>query len=759
MFTVSRTSAMRMFLCLVAACLTGANALGQSAAPQPENSQSASPEPDPSLGPKELWQAASSGDMAGVQACLDAGVDVDAANPYGVTALLLAADHSHTDVAKRLLAAGADPGTRDRFYSFTPLAWSLNRQQYDLSTALVEAGAPDTSQALTRSVYRDNEKAISAILSAKSLPTETIRWAAIRAQLLEKPERLEQLIEALPEDERELPEEDPDPVPPYAGIFKGDAEFLQLIAKEGSLYLKPKPASKPIRLTHLASGEFELGLGKLRFERDDDGMVSSFARTVRRKTVTFNRMPELESLPESTDVDTEDSWTPSDTPDDFVFDDMPWSGFRGHLSRGISNTAVPTSWDIETGENVAWKVPVKGLANSCPIVWDGRVYLTTAVSENEEADGFQTGLSGSVDSIEEDDPWSFRVLCLDLETGEVIWNEEATRAVPAVKRHAKSSHANPTPVTDGNSIIASFGSEGVYCFDLKGRLQWKRDLGLMDSGWFYDRSYQWGYASSPCLIDDRVILQCDIQDQSFLIALDLKTGETLWRTDRDEIPTWGTPVAYNTPDGKSVVVVSGTKANAAYDLETGKLIWELGGFSEIVAPTPQVLPWGVLLSAGYPPVKPLTVVRHEARGKLELPDPSQGDLAGSDDAFVWSRRSGGPYMSTPVVHQGLAYVIDTGGILTCYDATNGERVYKKRLRGGGASSFTGSPVVAGEYVYFPSEQGVIQIVRCGSTFEKQDPSEIGEATLATPAIADGYLLIRGESHLFALKYDDAAEKP
>ncbi|MEO1529164.1 MAG: PQQ-binding-like beta-propeller repeat protein [Planctomycetota bacterium] len=708
----------------------------------------------------DLRQAASNGDLPTVEACLAAGVPVDSANGYGVTPLLLAADHKHLEVAKRLLLAGADPGTRDRFYGFTPMVWALNRQQFDLVTALAKADAPDTNQALTRNIYFNNEKAVTAILASENVPAEAIRWAAIRARLLERETLLSQLVEALSEDQRELPEGEPDPVDVYAGFYQAGGETLQLESKEGSLYLRTTREGTPRRLFHLSRGEFELGFGTIRFDSTKDGEVTEFLRDVRgSEAVTFKRAADLDAFPENESEESEPSKAivangERALPEDFLFEGMPWSGFRGHLARGIGAEAVPTTWDLESGTNVAWKVPIDGLANSCPIVWKDRVYVTTAVSSNEDADGFQTGLSGDVASVEESDPWSFRLLCLDLKTGDVIWDREACNAVPAVKRHAKSSHANPTPVTDGNLIVASFGSEGIYCFDRDGNQKWKRDLGKLDSGWFYDRSYQWGFASSPCLIDDRVILQCDIQDGSFLVALDLKTGETIWRTERDEIPTWGTPVAYTSPEGKRIVVVSGTKANAAYDLDDGTLIWQLGGFSEIVAPTPQVVPWGVLLTSGYAPIKPIALVNHDATGTLELPEETESGLIGSSGSFTWARLKGGPYMCTPVIYEGLLYSCDTQGVLTCYDATNGEQVYRKRLRGGGASSFTGSPVAAGGHVYFPSEQGVIQVVRAGIEFEKLDPVKLGEATLSSPAISGGYLLIRGESHLFAFKNDE-----
>ncbi|MEM6469283.1 MAG: PQQ-binding-like beta-propeller repeat protein [Planctomycetota bacterium] len=704
----------------------------------------------------DLWRAAAEGDAEQVKDCLEAGVDVDAKNPYGVTALLLAAEHGKTDVAKQLLAAGADPGTKDRFYGSTPIGWAIARKQYDLITALVKSNAPDAGRALTESVYRKDAVVMNAILDAETLSVDAILWAAQRAQLLEHSKLVERLREALPDDASDTEFENPDPVEAYEGFYRGsNGETLQMQAKGDSLWVKPNRKAGLQRLSHFSPCTFGRGMTTVVFSSNAEGAFNTFRRESRSEVVTFEKQPDMTELPElDLDADASDNdeaLRADTTPDDFVFAEMPWASFRGHLSRGVSMDSAPTSWDVETGDNVAWKAPIAGLANSCPIVWGNRVYLTTAVSESEEASGFQTGLTGDVASVDEDDPCSFRVLCLDLENGEVIWDEEATKAVPAVKRHAKSSHANPTPATDGRYIVACFGSEGIFCYDRDGKLQWERDLGLLDGGWFYDRNYQWGFGSSPIIAGERVFLQCDIQDESFLIALDLQSGETLWKVQRDEIPTWGTPVAYNAPNGTPVVVVSGTKMNAAYRQDDGTLLWSLGGFSEIVAPTPQVTPWGVLLSSGYAPVRPIAVVKHEARGGLELPESDSGKIAGPTENFVWSRSRGGPYMSTPLIHDGLAYVCDTAGILTCYDAVNGAQLYKKRVRGDGANSFTGSPVASSSHLYLPSEQGVIQIVGLGPEFEKMDAMEIGEATLSTPAIAEGYLLIRGEKHLFAFR--------
>ncbi len=706
----------------------------------------------------ELWRAAAGGDLTRVQACLDAGVPADAANRYGVTALLLAVEHSHPEIAELLLEKGANPSVKDLFYGFTPLSWAVIRKQYATITKLVKAGADDSKKTLNTAIQQDNKEVVSAILAAQTLDHDAIRNAAVLARAQKRDKLLEQLLESLPQEMRELPAVDPDALDEFVGYFEDkQGQGLLVSASDQTLAYKLGDNGSRQTVYQTAVDQFEAGLTKLVFTRDDAGKIVGLTRHFRTDRKQFSRLadappadkPDADSEGEE-ELDVDQNWlaeVPESLRDDYQFENTPWSGFRGYLARGISSDDnIPTDWDLSTGKNLAWQAPIPGLANSCPIVWEDRVYLTTAVSKNEQASGFSTGLSGDVASVTEADPWSFRLLCLDLKSGELIWEREAYEGVPAVKRHAKSSHANATPVTDGRLIVASFGTEGVYCYDTAGNQVWKRDLGLLDSGWFYDRTYQWGFGSSPCLVDNRLILQCDIQDQSFLIALDFETGETIWKTERDEISTWGSPVAYTTPAGTPIVVVSGTQANAAYDSRDGRELWRLGGFSEIVAPTPQVTPWGVLLASGYSPVQPLAIVAPEAEGQLELREVEE-----PADDFVWAKLRGGPYMSTPIIHNGLLYVCSTNGVLDCYVAATGRRLYKERIRGQGASSFTGSPVASANHLYFPSEQGIVKVVRGGAKFELVGSPSIEEATLSTPAISQGYLLIRGERHLFAFR--------
>ena len=244
----------------------------------------------------------------------------------------------------------------------------------------------------------------------------------------------------------------------------------------------------------------------------------------------------------------------------FTANAQNWPSFRGDKANGVADgQPVPTKWDVDKNENIAWKVAIPGLAHASPVVWGDRVYVVTAVSADTNP-FFKAGPYGDVDSVNETAKYTWRVMALDKKTGKVIWDKVAAEGLPKIKRHTKATHANSSPVTDGKHIIAFFGTEGgLYCFDTKGKLKWKQDLGALDSGWFFDADYQWGTASSPIIYKNQVILQVDVQQGSYLAAWDIKSGKQLWKTTREEIPSWGTPTIV---EGKTRVelVTNATKA-------------------------------------------------------------------------------------------------------------------------------------------------------------------------------------------------------
>jgi outer membrane protein assembly factor BamB len=411
---------------------------------------------------------------------------------------------------------------------------------------------------------------------------------------------------------------------------------------------------------------------------------------------------------------------------------------------------MPVKWDAEKSVNVLWKVQIPGLAHSSPVVWGNRVFITTAVSSNPKEET-RFGLYGDVAPVKEESKHTWKVYCLDKQTGKILWERVAYEGLPKVKRHPKATHASSTPATDGKHVIALFGSEGLYCYDTNGKLQWKQDPGVLDAGWFYDPDYQWEYASSPIIYKNLVILQADIQKNSFIAAYDLKTGKQVWKTAREEIPSWGTPTVY---EGKTraELITNGTKAIRGYDPLTGKELWRLTPNSEITTPTPFVAHDLIFVTSGYAPIQPIYAIRPGANGDITLKDGQE-----SSAAIAWSKKRGGPYMPTPVVYEDLLYTVSNSGVLTAYNARTGERVYQQRLadRGG---AFTASPVAADGKIYLSSEDGEIFVVKAGPKHELLSVNPMGEVMMATPAISGDMLIVRGIKHVFAITEAPRAAK-
>jgi outer membrane protein assembly factor BamB len=424
-----------------------------------------------------------------------------------------------------------------------------------------------------------------------------------------------------------------------------------------------------------------------------------------------------------------------------------WPQFRGPLASGVVEGRVtPVQWDAEKSLNVRWKVPIPGLAHSSPVVWANKVFVTTAVSVNPKEET-RFGLYGDVAPVKEESKHTWKVYCLDKLTGRILWERTAYEGVPKVKRHPKATHASSTPAVDGKYVVALFGSEGLYCYDLNGKLLWKQDLGVLDAGWFYDPDYQWEHASSPIIHKNLVILQADIQKDSFIAAYDIKTGKQVWKTLREEIPSWATPTVY---EGKTraELITNGTKAIRGYDLATGKELWRLTPNSEITTPTPFVAHDLIYVTSGYAPIQPIYAIRPGASGDITLKAGEE-----SNQFIAWSKKRGGPYMPTPIVYGDLLYVCSNQGVMTAYNAKTGERVYQQRLadRGG---AFTASMVASDGKIYLSSEDGEIFVVKAGPKHELLSVNQMGEVLMATPAISDGMLIVRGLKHLFAI-----AEKP
>ncbi len=299
-----------------------------------------------------------------------------------------------------------------------------------------------------------------------------------------------------------------------------------------------------------------------------------------------------------------------------------WPSFRGSGASGVSDgQRLPDRWNGARGTNVRWKVAVPGLAHSSPIVWGDRVFVTTAVSSQSGAT-FTPGLYGEGTASEDTSSHRWIVMAIDRQTGKTVWERTAHEGVPRQKRHIKSTYASSTPATDGRVVVAFFGSQGLYAYDLDGRLLWQKDLGRLDVGAYDLPEYEWGTASSPIIYQDLVIVQCDQQRESFLLAADIHTGDTVWKTMRDELPSWGTPTVYrSTRAGRAPeLVTNGSNFIRGYDPATGRELWRLGGSSKITALTPVFTDDFILVASGRRDEKPIFVIRPGARGDITLPD-------------------------------------------------------------------------------------------------------------------------------------------
>ena len=412
-----------------------------------------------------------------------------------------------------------------------------------------------------------------------------------------------------------------------------------------------------------------------------------------------------------------------------------WPSFRGPRGSGVAAASrPPLRWNVATSANVAWRTSIAGLGHSSPIVSGDRIYLTTAVSTSPAA---QAVAVGDVDRVGIDPakdvvPHEWRVLALDRATGKIIWSRTVHRGVPRVRRHVKSSHASATPATNGRVVVALLGSEGLFAFDLEGTELWRKDLGVLSVGLADDPTYEWGPASSPVIHGDVVVVQNDRYRDSFVIAFDATSGKELWRSPREELPAWTTPLVHS-GSATPVVVTNSPRFIRGHDLATGRERWRVqdpGG--EVKVSTPIAAGDLAIVTGGYPSAgRPIYAIRV------------------GDGSIAWRVERGSPYTSTPLAHDGLLYIVTDSGIFSAYRIADGTRVYQQRLpsKGGG---FSASPVLAGGRIYLASEDGAVFVVRAGPTFELLATNDMNEVCMATPAIAGDLLLVRTRTHLYAL---------
>ncbi len=411
-----------------------------------------------------------------------------------------------------------------------------------------------------------------------------------------------------------------------------------------------------------------------------------------------------------------------------------WPQWRGPTGQGISSEKnLPAVWSPT--KNIKWKTSIAGRAHSSPIVWGNRLFLTTAI-EGEVIPGAKAvkHMNGDQeflhpDAIGADKKHTFKVIALDSETGKVVWEQTAFEGAPYDNRHRKSSYAASTPTTDGKLVYAFFGSEGLYAYDLKGKLAWKADVGKYGTVGL-------GTGTSPVLWENLVILQCDEDNgaASFIVGIDKKTGKEVWKTPRKVQVGWSTPLLVTTAK-RAELITAGTEAIIAYDPATGKELWRHEGVKSNTIPSPVANSQMVYVSAGFP-----------AKIAMAINLGGTGDLA---DAVVWKYAKGTAYVPSPILYGDYLYLTTDRGILTCLDAKTGALKYE----GGRVpipATFTASPIAFDGKILLTSEDGDTFVVKAGPTHEILGTNSVGEPVYASPAVADGNIFIRGEKNIYAI---------
>ncbi len=703
-----------------------------------------------------LWEAARKGEVETVKKLVAQGAEINAKTRHGATALFYAADRGNVEMIKTLLELGADINLKDTFYNATAISWAAYNDRIEAVQVMLAKGAEGADDILMIGVSGKNLALVKAVLENAKPKAETLTSALLNAKNANSTEIVAALEQAgaMPPPESSFKIE-PAKLARYLGNYHSktigmsmsfslkDGKLMSTIAGQPPLTYAPTDEVtfnaiefQGIRITFNIEGEqaksFTLrqGPADYLFER----VVAEEAKPAE---IADANKPIAEPKPVAV------SPSKKKTPNGIIT--KHWPSFRGVNASGVAHSVnAPVRWNAEKSENIKWKAAIPGLSHASPIVWDDRVFITTAIGSDTSAK-LRVGLYGDVAPDKDVSKHTWKVFCLDKTSGKILWEHTAYEGAPKVKRHTKATQANSTPATDGKYVVALFGAEGMYCYDMNGKLLWKKDLGVLDGGWFYDPDYQWGHGSSPIIFEDLVIVQCDIQKNSFMAAYALKDGKEVWRIARDEIPSWSTPTIHAS-NGRTQLITNATKHIRGYDAATGKELWKLAGNSEIAVPTPVIAHDLIYVTTGYRPIQPIYAIRLDAVGDISLQD-----TATTNAHIAWSKKRGGPYMPTPIVYEDHLYICANNGTVTCYDAKTGAQIYRERLGGqGSAYAFTASPIAAEDKIYFTSEDGEIFVVQAGAKYELLAANKMGEVCMATPALADNMLLVRTQQHVYVI---------
>lgn len=417
-----------------------------------------------------------------------------------------------------------------------------------------------------------------------------------------------------------------------------------------------------------------------------------------------------------------------------------WPQFRGPQSRGfVEGSSHPDRWS--TTENVAWKRDIPGRGWSSPVVWKDNIILTTVINTGTEEEAKKGLYFGGERPRPPESVHQWKVICLDLNSGDIRWERQVHEGKPQSPIHIKSSFASETPVTDGERVYCCFGNLGIFCFDFEGNEVWRYSLEPMPT------RYGWGTAASPVLHQGRLYFCNDNNKESYLLALDCVTGKEVWRQVRDEKSNWATPFIWE-HQLRTEIVTPGSGAIRSYDLD-GKELWSLKGMSSITIATPFADHGLLYVSSGYvgDQQRPIYAIKPGASGDITL-----AEGATSNDYVAWSLPKAAPYNPTTLVVGDRLYVLYDRGLVACFNAKTGEELFgQKRLPDGRA--FTSSPWASGDRVYFLNEDGVTFVLKDSDQFELLHTNKLAEDDMgmATPAIVGDRLLLRTSSRIYCIK--------
>lgn len=409
-----------------------------------------------------------------------------------------------------------------------------------------------------------------------------------------------------------------------------------------------------------------------------------------------------------------------------------WPQWRGPAANGVARHANPPLEWSET-KNIRWKIAIPGKGLSSPIVWGDHVFITTAIpTEQEAAPAAPEAEGGRRRGISPTSKNKFVLMAINRRDGKTVWQRTATEQVPHEGTHLDGSWASNSPITDGEHIIAFFGSRGLFCYDMQGKLIWQKDLGDMAT------RNSFGEGSSPALHGNTLVVNWDHEQQSFIVALDKRTGKELWRVDRDEPSSWSTPLVV-THEGKPQVIVNATNRVRSYDLANGKLLWECSGMTLNVIPSPVVDDGIVYVTSGF---------RGSALLAIKLAG-ATGDL-NNTASVVWKYEQDTPYVPSPLLYDNKLYVLKVNsGILTCFNAKTGEPFYS-RQRLEEVPNVYASPVGAAGRVYLTSRDGMTLVIKNAESFEVLASNKLDDDVDASLAIVDDEIFLRGRKFLYCI---------